>query len=122
MEPLLGRTLGDVDGFRDAELTVVISYDVWQEQFGGLKDAIGKAVLLNGVSYSVVGVMPPDFLFPLDKQLWVNWNIFDSSKKSRWQLLFGLVLGRVIAIFFSNVIRQELSMTNVPPNEALRVS
>ena len=91
VEPLLGRTLGDVDGFRNAELTVVISYDVWQEQFGGLKDAIGKAVLLNGVSYSVVGVMPPGFLFPLDKQLWVNWNIFDASKKSRYIDIIGVL-------------------------------
>jgi predicted permease len=56
---LLGRTLSeeDVTGPR----TIVLSYGLWQRQFGGATDVIGKAVTLSGIPYQIVGIMPRDF-------------------------------------------------------------
>jgi putative ABC transport system permease protein len=45
---------------------VVLSDPFWREYWGAQADVIGKAMSLNGESYTVVGVMPPGFWFPFD--------------------------------------------------------
>jgi predicted permease len=59
IEAFLGRTLSteDLTGPR----AVVLSYGLWQRQFGGSHDVIGKAVALSSVPHDIVGVMPQDF-------------------------------------------------------------
>ncbi|MDQ2839577.1 MAG: ABC transporter permease, partial [Acidobacteriota bacterium] len=42
---------------------VVISNRLWQERFHGSTSAIGKSITLNGVGFTVVGVLPPTFRF-----------------------------------------------------------
>jgi putative ABC transport system permease protein len=64
-QPLLGR------GFtRDEEKpgtrVVVLSHDLWQSAFHGDRSIIGRAITLDKQSYTVVGVMPAGFSFPLD--------------------------------------------------------
>ena len=55
----LGRTLSEQDANRPA--TTVLSYGLWQRQFGGDAAAIGSRVILNGTPHEIVGVMPADF-------------------------------------------------------------
>lgn len=56
--PLLGSpTLADG--------TAVLSYALWQRQFGGDRAIVGKMVTLDGASYAVAAVMPAGFDFPL---------------------------------------------------------
>jgi len=59
IKAFLGRTLSqeDVTGPH----TVVISYGLWQRQFGGSHDVIGTAITLSSVSHLIVGVMPQEF-------------------------------------------------------------
>ena len=59
IKAFLGRTLSqeDVTGPH----TVVISYGLWQRQFGGSHDVIGTEITLSSVSHLIVGVMPQDF-------------------------------------------------------------
>jgi predicted permease len=69
VKPLLGRTfvLGDTVSAQ----ALVISYDLWQTQFGSDASILGKRVQLDGGAYDVIGVMPPTFHFPSrDVQLW----------------------------------------------------
>ena len=48
-----------------ADLTVaVISYAFWQRQFGGAADVVGRSVMLNRLAFTVIGVLPPEFLGP----------------------------------------------------------
>ena len=49
---------------------VVLSYHVWQTQFGGSGSAVGKSLLLDGTRYGVVGVAPRSFQFPNDADIW----------------------------------------------------
>ena len=65
VRPLLGRTFlrGEEEAGRNN--VVVLSYDEWQKAFNGQSDVIGQAVRLNGVSNTVIGVMPAGFRFPL---------------------------------------------------------
>jgi len=69
--PLLGRTLVASDGVPGGADVVVLGHDVWQARFGGDPGLVGRTILVAGVPHTVVGVMPPDFLFPHRQQLWL---------------------------------------------------
>jgi len=63
-EPLLGRVFTR-DEFEPGHGQVaVLSYSLWQSRFGSSPDIIGKTILLNGQSCTVVGIMPRSFIFP----------------------------------------------------------
>jgi putative ABC transport system permease protein len=63
-EPLLGRVF-TLDEFQTGRSQVaVLSFGLWQNRFGSNPEIIGKTVLLNGQSCTVVGVMPRNFSFP----------------------------------------------------------
>ena len=57
--PLLGRGFTPADAEVGAPAVVVLSYEMWQRDYGGANDVIGRAVTLDEVSHVVVGVMPP---------------------------------------------------------------
>jgi putative ABC transport system permease protein len=42
----------------------ILSHELWQTRFGIDPGVIGKLILLNGQSFEVIGVMPPQFIFP----------------------------------------------------------
>lgn len=61
----LGRTfLPEEDGL-GGERVVVLAYGFWQDRFGGDPDVIGRTLTLDGNPYTVIGVMPRDFEFPV---------------------------------------------------------
>jgi putative ABC transport system permease protein len=62
-----GRTFDgrdDVRGGGPGGPVGVISHPFWQRRFGGAPDAIGRTLAIEGVPYTVVGVMPPRFFGP----------------------------------------------------------
>ena len=71
---LLGRTFGPDDD-RPGTHVVLLSYSLWQRRFGSDPAVIGRALTLNGESYTVVGVMPQLTQLPgyenVNDQLWV---------------------------------------------------
>jgi putative ABC transport system permease protein len=61
---LLGRTISDADDRHDGGTdgpVAVISYAFWQRHFGGAAEAVGRSIRLDGVPFTIAGVMPPDF-------------------------------------------------------------
>jgi putative ABC transport system permease protein len=60
-----GRLLTESDDRPDAPQVVVLSYRLWHRQYGGAADAIGRTVRINAEPFVVVGVLPPQFPFPL---------------------------------------------------------
>ncbi|HEX5706976.1 MAG TPA: ABC transporter permease [Pyrinomonadaceae bacterium] len=72
VEPQLGRAFLPEEDEPGAARVVVLSHGLWQRRFGSDVGVVGKPLTLNGESFEVVGVMPPDFQFPSrDDQLWV---------------------------------------------------
>jgi putative ABC transport system permease protein len=82
--PVLGRTLVESDELAGAPPVAVIGYDLWQNRFGGDSGVVGRTVRLNGVSSTIVGVMPDRFAFPRTQELWVPLRI-DVSGYDRGQ-------------------------------------
>lgn len=70
--PLLGRFLLDSDEAAGAPPVLVIGYDAWQSTFAADPDVIGRTVQLDGVFYTIVGVMPEGFAFPVNHQYWTS--------------------------------------------------
>jgi predicted permease len=64
VEPQLGRAFLPEEDQPGANRVVIMSHGLWQRRFGSDVTIIGKPLNLNGESYTVVGVMPPQFQFP----------------------------------------------------------
>ncbi len=70
--PLAGRTFDTTEDVPNGPRVVVLSYGLWQQQFGGDRSIIGRNVLLHDEPYKVIGVMPRGFGLPADPaEIWV---------------------------------------------------
>ncbi len=88
-EPMLGRTFTigeDVPG----QNVVILSYGLWQRRFGADPGIIGRNLQLNRQPYTVIGVMPKAFNFPLrgpqasePAELWVPM-AFTATELEGW--------------------------------------
>ncbi len=63
--PLMGRTFLPGEDIPGKDMVAVLSYEAWQTQFGGRKEVVGSAVRLDGNLYTIVGVMPAGFRYPM---------------------------------------------------------
>jgi putative ABC transport system permease protein len=70
-KPFKGRDFTADDNRPDAEKVALIGYGVWQRDFGGAPDIVGRSVRLNGKPATIVGVMPQGFEFPANEELWI---------------------------------------------------
>jgi predicted permease len=61
--PILGRDFYAGEDLPDAPLTVILSHTTWLKRFGGRAEVIGQSLSLNGLPYTIVGVLPQDFQF-----------------------------------------------------------
>lgn len=71
VEPLVGRRLARRDGFVGAERVVVLSHGLWQRRFDGDPSIVGTGIRLDATDFTVVGVMPPEFEYPHQAEIWV---------------------------------------------------
>jgi putative ABC transport system permease protein len=70
VQPMLGRVFTQDEDQPGHSNVVVLSYRFWQEHFGGNRDIVGHNIGLDGESYLVAGVMPPNFRQPDFAQMW----------------------------------------------------
>ena len=72
--PMIGRTFRPADDLRGARPTVVLSADVWRQQFSSDPFVVGRLLTVGtgtkAVAWEVIGVMPPDFRIPAGAQVW----------------------------------------------------
>ncbi len=61
VNPILGRTFLPEEDKADGTRVVLLSYRLWQRQFGGDPNLIGQTVTINAQDYTVVGIIPRDF-------------------------------------------------------------
>ncbi len=66
----IGRTLLPEEAAAGKDKVAVVSYGFWNRRLGKDEAAIGKTLLLNGESYTIVGVMPQRFMYPTNTEIW----------------------------------------------------
>lgn len=72
---LRGRGLLDEDFAPGAPDAIVIGYDEWVRRFNGDPDIVGKSLQLGSGTYSIAGVMPEGFAFPVNHTFWMPWRV-----------------------------------------------
>jgi putative ABC transport system permease protein len=68
--PVLGRTFGADEDQPGHSHYALLSYALWQSQFGGDPNIVSKSIQLDGETYSVVGVLPKQFSLGGKQDLW----------------------------------------------------
>jgi putative ABC transport system permease protein len=104
VKPILGRTYLPGEDQPGRDNVVVLSYEVWQTQFGGQADAVGKVVRLDGAPYIVIGVMPAGFRFPLSAR---NAIYKPLNPDPRWKANRGTHWMRVVGLLKAGVNREQ---------------
>lgn len=68
----LGRTFAEEEHQAGRDRVVVLKHSLWQSRFGADPGVVGRVINLNGQSFTVIGVMPKGFDFPVGAgELWV---------------------------------------------------
>ncbi|MBV8073492.1 MAG: ABC transporter permease [Acidobacteriaceae bacterium] len=63
IRPAMGRFFTPEEDQPGREFEVILSYGLWQRQFGGDKNVLGRRIQLDSKTYTVAGVMPAGFQF-----------------------------------------------------------
>jgi len=63
VHPAMGRVFEANGDQPEAKPEVIISHSLWQQRFGASKDIIGESIALDSRDYTVIGVLPSDFIF-----------------------------------------------------------
>ncbi|HET6862746.1 MAG TPA: ABC transporter permease, partial [Pyrinomonadaceae bacterium] len=71
VQPARGRSFQAEEEQSGNNHVAIISDGLWQRRFGADAGALGKPLLLDGESYTVIGIMPPGFSFPEKIDLWL---------------------------------------------------
>src|ERR1700716_1577689 len=71
VSPVLGRDFTVEDNKPGAEKVTILGDEIWRRDFGADPNIVGQSVRINGKAATIIGVMPPNFKFPVSEQLWV---------------------------------------------------
>ena len=72
VKALAGRTFVPEEHQPGGPRAVMLSEDLWRNRFGADQSIIGRAITLDGKSVTVVGVLPGEFHFPADCDVWTS--------------------------------------------------
>lgn len=84
VQPLLGRTFTPEEDRPGARAVMILSYDLWQRNFGGERNIVGRTTELDGLPHEIIGVMPADFdnpIFGLTErpQVWIPLGLAENG-------------------------------------------
>lgn len=95
--PVLGREF-TAEEDKPGTHVAVLSYRLWKTRFGGDAKVMNKQIMLDGTPYTVTGVMPAEFQFPLDSQpmdLWTTMAVEGAQSQAERGSHFLGVIGRL---------------------------
>ena len=108
--PYLGRFYGLDEELHGPTNIAVLSYGLWREITGGDRGVIGRTLRIDDSSYTVIGVAPPGFEYPLGAELWTPraLDLFLDRRASA-QLLHGGGIVPTVARLLPGMTAQQLA-------------
>jgi putative ABC transport system permease protein len=92
VKAMRGRTFTDEEGQQGHEGVAIIKQSLWQRRFNSDPEIVGKTVRLDERNYTVVGVMPQDFEYPLNgSEVWTPLAFSPEEQKNRFNHSFQTV-------------------------------
>lgn len=98
VHPIIGRDFDASEEKAGTAPVVMLNHSLWQSHFGADPNAVGRTVMLDGHSYTIIGVLPPNFRWP-DKTdvlepigVWATANPAATERGERGDMI---VLGRL---------------------------
>jgi len=120
--PAAGRPFTPAEEQAGLDQVAVVSHGMWQRRFGGDPRLIGKTIQLDQRDYTVIGIMPKDFDYPVPVEVWVPLALTPAEKADRSQLSLealarlkqgvGVAQARAALGNFSKQLEQEYPKTN----------
>jgi predicted permease len=94
--PMIGTTFASDADVTGKNYVVILSHRLWQQQFAGRPDVVGKRLLIEAVPYTIIGVMSPDFRYPSNTtEFWVPVTFDPRNMGAHWAVQNGIFIGRV---------------------------
>jgi putative ABC transport system permease protein len=94
VNPAAGRLFSPGEEQPGEHQVAIVSDGFWKRRFAGDPHQLGEKISLNGRMYSIVGIMPKDFDYPVPVELWVPLALTPEEQADRTQLSLQ-VLGRL---------------------------
>ncbi len=92
----LGRNFRPDEDQPGKDNVVILTRGLWQRRFGGNPNVVGRTVNVNGVARTVIGVMPPEVIFPRGAEILAPMAMTPETMRSRGNHV-NLVVGRLKA-------------------------
>ena len=93
-KPIMGRTFYEHENQTGNNTVAVITHSLWQRRFGGDPNIVNKTIQLNGITHTIVGVMPDQFNYPKGAELYGALGVTPKLAANR-QFHSFYVLGRL---------------------------
>ena len=94
LKPIMGRTFTSEENETGKDRVAIITYSLWQRQFGGDPNIIGKTISANSIPRTVIGVMPQHFNFPRGGEIYGPMRLEPEVTSNRFNHSF-YVIGRL---------------------------
>src|SRR5262245_11556089 len=93
VKPLLGRAFDSTEAVPGHNVAI-LNHGFWNRRFAGDPSIVGRSLLFNGESFTVIGVMPKDVDWPVAAELWAPL-AFTNEDESRSSLNSVIAMGRI---------------------------
>jgi len=86
VHPLVGRTFTQEDDAPGATPTMLLSESLWNDHFGRAQDIVGSNVMVDGITRTVIGIIPKGHELPMKARLWVPLGLRrdESTRNQTW--------------------------------------
>lgn len=122
VRPASGRLFSPSEEHPGLDQVAIVSHGFWRRRFGGDPQLLNKTVSLNGRVFTIVGIMPDDFDYPVPVELWVPLALTPTEKSDRTQLSLSALArlrpgvsvtqARAAMASFSHRLEQDYPKTN----------
>jgi putative ABC transport system permease protein len=83
VSPVLGRVFREDEDAPGRNQVALLGHGLWQRRFGSDPAVVGRVVRMNGLPFTVIGVMPPAFRFPNEAEIWMPMGFTAEDLQSR---------------------------------------